>query len=438
MERPAVSRHLTQRFWLCGLLGLGSLVLTLFTRTLEPAAMGAPFLAVLLWSLVDGWWEPVAATGARLSAARVIEGDELSFAVELSSDRPVPWVELELQLPPNLEPLGPTRFVTRLGGRLGRLTPGGLPGGRGPFSTTITVPLRAARWGATGPEWAVVTSRDRAGVSELVARHPVYAPVRIHPPTEQLISLVPLYRDRGVTGEHRSRRTGSGSELAEVRPYRWGDPLRAVHPVLSRRRGTPMVLERHPERSSDVVLFVDSAQDVGVDRDTTLRWTVTAATALAERHLRAQDRVGLIDVGWGIRWFPPRLGRRHLHQIVDALLSTEVLPRQSRDSSFLVPANLPRSATIVCISPLIAEIVLSTLVDLRNRGHDVLVIRPELPIPDDSVSLLAHRVFRVGNELNQRWLQERGALVIPWASGDSLEHLMRRVVRNLGRTRQLT
>ena len=126
------------------------------------------------------------------------------------------------------------------------------------------------------------------------------------------------------------------------------------------------------------------------------------------------------------------------HQIVDALLSTEVLPRQSRDSSFLVPANLSRSATIVCISPLIAEIVLSTLVDLRNRGHDVLVIRPELPVPDDSVSLLAHRVFRVGNELNQRWLQERGALVIPWASGDSLEHLMRRVVRNLGRTRQLT
>ena len=64
------------------------------------------------------------------------------------------------------------------------------------------------------------------------------------------------------------------------------------------------------------------------------------------------------------------------------------------------------------------------------------MLKPSIPEPEAHVSILARRIFRVGNELNERWLQERGVLVIPWSTGDSLEHVMRRVVRNLGRSRQ--
>lgn len=414
-----MTRHLTHRFWLFALLGIGGLAMSLSTRTLEAAAIGAPFLVALALSVVDGWWPVVQAEAATVSSPRVIEGDSLEFGIDLVSHRAVAWVELEIQMPATLSPTGPTRFVARLDGR-----------------RRFVVPVQAIRWGAAGPEWAIVTTRDRFGLTERVVRYPLHVPVRIHPPSEQLNSLVPLYRDRPVTGEHRSRRTGSGSELAEVRPYRFGDPVRMIHPGLSGRRGSPMVIERHPERSSDVVLVIDSAQDLGVDLNTTLRWTVTAATALAERHLRAQDKVGLLDVGRGVRWFPARLGRRHLHTVVDALLATEILPNHKRDDVFVVPNNLHRSATIVAISPLLSELILSALVDLRNRGHEVLVIKPALPEPDGEVSLLARRIFRVGNELNERWLLERGATVIPWSTGDSLEHIMRRVVRNLGRARQ--
>jgi len=414
-----VTRSLTHRFWLCGVIGFGSIVLSLWTRTLEPAAIGAPFLIALLLSVLDGWWRPVAAEAATVSAGRVVEGDELTFDIDLVAQRPVSWVELEVQLPATLEPTGPARFVTSLAGR-----------------KRFQVPVRATRWGAAGPEWAVVTTRDRFGVSELVTRFPLQVPVRVHPPSERLSSLIPLYRDRPVTGEHHSRRIGPGSELAEVRPYRFGDPVRSIHPRLSQRRGVPMVVERHPDRSSDIVLLIDSAQDLGVDLDTTLRWTVTAATALADRHLRAQDRVGLLDVGRGVRWLPTRLGRRHLHRVVDALLATEVLLRLNRDDEFVVPNNLPRSATIVAVSPLLSELVLGALVDLRSRGHEVLVVKPSLPEPDESVSALARRVFRAGNELNERWLIERGATVIPWSTGDPLDHIIRRVVQNLGRARQ--
>ena len=421
------------------MVGFGSIVLSLWTRTVEPAALGAPFMMVLLVSVLDGWWRPVTAHAASVSAPRVIEGDELTVSIDLAPGRAgdwtegdrtagqrmevhrreVPWVELELQLPATLHPTGPARFVTSLDKR-----------------QRFDVPVRATRWGAAGPEWAVVTTRDRLGVSELVVRYPLQVPVRVHPPAERLNHLVPLYRDRPVTGEHHSRRTGPGSELAEVRPYRFGDPVRSIHPRLTQRRGTPMVIDRHPDRSSDIVLLVDSAQDLGIDLDTTLRWTVTAATALADRHLRAQDRVGLLDVGRGVRWLPARLGRRHLHSVVDALLATEVLLDLTRDDVFVVPSNLPRSAAIVAVSPLLSELVLAALVDLRSRGHEVIVVKPTLPDPDPSISLLARRVFRAGNELNERWLTERGATVIPWSTGDPLDHIMRRVVQNLGRARQ--
>lgn len=414
-----MSRHFTHRFWLCALFGFGSAVATLVTRSLEPVAVGAPFLTVLALSLVDGWW-PTARVGVpTVSAARVIEGDELSFTFDLHSERKLSWVDLEVQFPATLTPLGSARFVASVHG-----------------TKQFTIPVEATRWGASGPEWAVVTTRDRFGVTERVARHPLHVPVRVHPPGERLTSLVPLHRQRPVTGDHRSRRTGSGSELAEVRPYRFGDPIRMIHPRLSQRRGTPMVVERHPDQSSDVVLVIDSAQDLGVDLDTTLRWTVTAATALTERHLRVQDRVGLLDIGRGVRWIPARLGRRHLHTVVDTLLSTEVLPRDQRGHVFTKPTNLPRSAAIVAISPMLTELILTALVDLRSTGHDVLVIKPTLPYNEADVSQLARRIFRVGNELNERWLIERGVIVVPWWTGDSLEHVMRRVVNNLGRARQ--
>ena len=414
-----MTRHLTHRFWLCFIIGLGGLGIALMSRSIEPAALAAPFLGAIAFSLADGWWPETRLISTALSAERVVEGDALNFTVTVESTGST-VADVEVQFPASLAPTSPTRIVTVLNGR-----------------RDFTINLTAHRWGASGPEWVIVTNRDRLGLSERVTRHPLHSPVRVHPPAERLTSLVPLYRERPVTGEHRAKSKGTGSEFAEIRPYRHGDSVRMIHPQLTARRGSPMVIERHPDRSSTIVLLVDSAQDLGVDIDTTLRWTVTAAMALGERHLRAQDRLGLLDVGRTIRWVPPRLGRRHLHTVVDSLLATEVFPREVDADRAVLPANLPSSSTIVAISPLLNERTLSMLVTLRSRGHDIMVIKPALPQPETTVSHLAQRVFAVGNELNERWLRERGVTVIPWKSDDSLEHVLRRVVRNIGRSRNV-
>ena len=414
-----MTRHLTHRFWLCFVIGLGGLLLALATRSSEPAALAAPFLGALAFSLADGWWSEVNIGQIKLSSDRVVEGDTLTFTVEVVSELRSE-VDVEIQFPPSLTPVTPARFVAPLHG-----------------SRTFEVTLKARHWGAAGPEWIVVTSRDQLGLTERVLRQPLNMPVRVHPPAERLTSLVPLYRERPVTGEHRAKSKGTGSEFAEIRPYRHGDSVRMIHPQLTARRGEPMVIERHPDRSSTIVLLVDSAQDLGVDIDTSLRWTITAAMALGERHLRAQDRLGLLDVGRTIRWVPPRLGRRHLHTVVDSLLATEVFPREVHAERAPLPANLPPSATIVAISPLLNERTLSLLVTLRAKGHDIMVIKPAMPEPEPTISTLARRIFTVGNELNERWLRERGVTVIPWKPEDSLEHVLRRIVRNIGRSRSV-
>ena len=402
------------------MLGWGGVLMALVVKDTGPLAFGAPFLWAIVFSLVDGWWPIVSVPEVELETPRVIEGDDVEFRVSLSAPRSVPWMEAELQLPAALEGAGSLRWVEPL---------------HAGEAANRTFTLRAVRWGVTGPEWLTIVTRDHLGMSERVQHLAINNRMRVHPPTERLTSLIPLARTRTVTGDHRSKRRGAGTELAEVRPYRPGDPIRQIHSRLSQRRGTPMVLERHPDESSDVVLYVDSVQDVGIDLDSSLRWTVTAAIALSQRHLRSMDRIGILDRGAGVRWLSPKLGRRALHEIVDALLSTAVLRPRGEDLNTVPFARIPRGATIFAVTPLLSTVASSDLLSLRRRGHEVIVIQPQPKPAIAEVSALAHRVFRVSNEVRRRSLTDSGVVVIPWNPDEPLEPTLARTGRNINRLR---
>lgn len=413
-----MSRHLTYRFWLCvttascGLVGGVALG--------EPAvlAFGLPFLLALLLSMAEEWWPSVTVNSAEPSTVRAVEGDIVKLVVELDVPARTPYVDLELQVSAAMESTDSLHRVTS-------------------FTTagrhTETFSLRLVRWGVARPDWLTVVTRDRFGMTEVVQHVLLPTPIRVHPHTERLIRMAPLARTNPAVGDHRSRRRGSGTELAEVRPFRPDDPLRSVHPRLSARRGMPMVTERHVEESSDVVIYVDSVQDIGEDIETTLRWTVTASTALAKRHLRSMDRVGILDRGAGVRWLEPSLGRRSLHTIVDALLATTVLPTAGRLPAISFGA-IPAGATIFAVSPLLSVVVRNDLATLRRRGHEVVVIRPDA-LPPADVSYKAQRIFRVQNEIKRRELADVGIFVVPWDPAEPLEPAIRRVAAGMGRMR---
>src|SRR6185503_21129303 len=86
------------------------------------------------------------------------------------------------------------------------------------------------------------------------------------------------------------------------------------------RTGELHVTATYSDRDTEVLLMLDSTQDLGRAPESCLDVGVRAAAAIAEHYLRAGDRVGLIDLGNPQRRVPPRNGRSHLVRLLDVLM----------------------------------------------------------------------------------------------------------------------
>jgi len=155
--------------------------------------------------------------------------------------------------------------------------------------------------------------------------------------------------------------------------------------------------------------------------------------AVAQRHLRSMDRVGIIGRSSGVRWLEPSLGRRALHTIVDTLLATTTVPIVGIFQS-TTGIDIPKNATIMAISPLLSQVVIDDLTLLRRKGHEVIVIRPD-KVPTGEVSGTAMRIFRVENEITRRRLADVGVMVVPWDPSSALEPVIRRLAASAPRGR---
>ena len=112
---------------------------------------------------------------------------------------------------------------------------------------------------------------------------------------------------QAYTGSEVARAKGEGIEYADIREYVPGDRLRAINWRASARRGGLVVNERHPERNTDVVLFVDSFVDVRGRGRSTLDDAVRAGCVARGPVSRAARSRGPRHV----RWRPPLAPARH-------------------------------------------------------------------------------------------------------------------------------
>lgn len=418
-----MSRHLTWRFWLYA---AASALLLLIGLVQPPGESStsfialAPFVTVIVLSIISGWWRSVEVTRVSLGRLRIIEGDEVALFVDLRCPHPVAVADFELQLPAALEPVSSCRITQPIAG-----------------DSRLRFDLRATRWGAIGPEFLNVVTRDRFALTECIQQFPLTNLIHVHPPSQRIQAILHAERTRSTIGDHRSIARGPGLELAEVRNHQPTDPIGRIHPVLSMRRGRPMVVDRHTERATDVILYIDAVQDVGSALDSTLRSTIAAAIGLQQRHFRSMDRIGILNRSTGVQWLPPSLGRRAGHLIVDALLSSAVMRDRPADLETLPYVQLDGRSLILALTPLYSEVVVADLARLRNRGHPVAVIAIDRPL-DTSVDATARRILRIDNEINRRQLRELGVTVLPWETAGPLDPVLRRAVsagRGPGRQR---
>jgi uncharacterized protein (DUF58 family) len=236
--------------------------------------------------------------------------------------------------------------------------------------------------------------------------------LRVYPAPHGLRELVIAHETSLIAGTHVARAKGPGLEFAELRPYRPGDRARQVNWRASARRGEPWVNDRHPERSIDVVVLVDSFAIEELPR------AIVAADALVRAHLHSRDRVGLVSFGGTTRWVRPGTGMRQLYVLADSLIESQVFASAAWRDLTVVPARaLPPHAVVVAVSPLRDDRMVAALHDLADRGRDVgvLGLAPAVPPPRGAEGRLAARLRDLHWASRLDDLRDRSIPAVGWS-----------------------
>ena len=386
-----------------GLSALGLLAALVLGRP-ELAVLATPFALILFVGLASAR-EPDFAVALTLDRERALEGDEIAVEIELEARTPIERLELHVDLPETLEVVDGANPVT-LHPTIGE-------------TRTLELKVRCNRWGAYSIGEVFLRAHDRLdlfGYDGTVQRR---SPLRVYPRAEQLRSLVAPLETQVFTGNQVARTKGEGIEFADLRRFETTDSLRRINWRASARRGELWVNEAHPERNTDVIIFLDTFVEARERGESTLDLAVRAAATLADRYLERKDRVGLVGFGGYLNWLLPSSGLVQLYRIVDSLLDTEIILSYAWKGVDVIPARtLPPKALVLAISPLLDERAVTTLLDLRSRGFDLVVIEvspvPFAPAAEGEREELAHRLWQLHRETLRARYRRLGVTVVEW------------------------
>jgi uncharacterized protein (DUF58 family) len=398
-----------------GLAAVG-LVAGLALGRIELVALAAPFaLAAVVGRALAR--DPQIEATVTLDRERALEGDDVQVTVELTSPVGADRVDVLLPLPAELCSAGrnPRAVVLRAG-----------------EPHTLEYTVRCERWGAfvLGPVY--VRATDRLGFHSWETRVGRAQSLRVYPTVETLRALLEPLETQVFVGNQLSRSRGDGIEFADIRDGEPGDRVRRNNWRARARRGELLVNEQHPERNTDVVLFLDTLADVRVGGHGTLDLTVRAAASLAHRYLERKDRVGVVSFGGYLSWLLPKSGARQLYRIVDSLLQIGVvLSFAAKGIDVLPPRTLPPKALVIALSPLLDARSAAALLDLRARGFDLVVVEVS-PVPfvrpaPGELAQLSYRLWRLSREALRTRYEQAGVPVVEWTDGEALNVVLEEV-----------
>jgi uncharacterized protein (DUF58 family) len=129
----------------------------------------------------------------------------------------------------------------------------------------------------------------------------------------EALDLAFVRRAGGVSaGEHRGAGVGTGTELAQLRPYQPGDDVRQLDPSATARTGIPHVRQHVPERLLTTWMALDVSPSMAFGTADRLKSDVAEGVVdvLGALAVRRGGRVALLTYGGArTRLVPPRGGR---------------------------------------------------------------------------------------------------------------------------------
>lgn len=299
----------------------------------------------------------------------------------------------------------------------------------------VTLTLEPERWGRYRVGPATYALSDLSGGWRAVgSTEPVGVTVR--PAAGALEGSSGVAHPIGISGIHRSRHRGDGTDLADVREFVPGNRLKRINWRVTSRVGKLHVNSMLVERDTDVLIVVDTLADPATpdpDAATSLDLTVRAVAAISRHYVEFGDRVAVHDLGRRIGGVRSGSGPRQAKSILTALARADRTAEPYQDGPGRGPSVLGGTLIFFC-SPLLDLQVLDHLVRLRRLGGEVVAVdtMPEALGVHGGVG-----EYRAATGLGEGWVLRRlerderllrlrglGIPVTPWRGPGSLASVL--------------
>ena len=407
----------TIRAYLFATIGIVSVAAGAALSSPELVAIGVPFFVLLAVGLA-GRRPSGLVCSVEGDQLRSVEGEDREVSFLVRAQHRVPRAELRLELPAGLavgEVSGPSTLLAE--DTIDFSVDG---------STEVIADLVCQRWGVYDLDEASVFTMGTLGLFSEHTRLANSPVIKVFPIDETVRRLLEPIETQLAYGDLVARQRGQGIEYADLREMQPGDDLRHVNWRASARTDGMWVNDRHPERNSDVVLFIDTFSDARRGVEPTLDLAVRAMAGLARMHLRRHDRVGVITFGEPVRWLQPGMGSRQRYRILDTLMAA----RRSRHLywrgvSAIPRQALPTKALIIAVTPLLDDRIIGAVADLHGRGLDVAVIEIAaeqfLEEPDGETNAIARRIWELERDTVRRRFTRHGVAMAVWQKDQPFE-----------------
>ncbi|MCU1504622.1 MAG: hypothetical protein JWM12_3976 [Ilumatobacteraceae bacterium] len=393
-------------------LAIGFAILALLRGEPSDLALAAPFAVVVALGLRQV--RPIEVSGKiHFETVSSFEGDEVRGTIELirpaglvatmSVDNRPGWTAVDP---------GPALVWT--------LPPGG-------SKVVAHFTVRAESWGRHRLGAVNVSFRRPYGLTVWESSNDNSPSFNVLPTPEHVRQLLPPPASQSAAGVHISRLVGEGFDFAELRPYVAGDRLRDVNWRASARFEQLQTNRRHPDRSGELVLlldtFVDGVGTASATSQAALARAARAAWSIAQLHLNVQDRVGLATQGRVVTQLRPRSGDRARYELLQTLLTVGGMVTAGESAVSRHRLNrLPAGALLIAFTPLLDQRFAIDLLALHRAGRPVMAVVVELvdllPPTTNQAEALARRIFQLGIDEWREDLVSAGVPLARW-TGDA-------------------
>ncbi len=185
--------------------------------------------------------------------------------------------------------------------------------------------------------------------------------------------------DHIFSGEYHTSFKGRGMTFSEVRPYQYGDDIRAIDWNVTARYNEAHVKVFEEERELTMVLMVDisGSESFGSKSQFKKEIVTEIAATMAFSATQNNDKIGLILFSDQIElYIPPKKGRSHVLRIIRELIEFEPKSHKTDITQALkfLSGTQKKKAIVFVISDFISEDYEHTL-KIASKKHDITGIR---------------------------------------------------------------